>query len=95
LWDEGNILNRYYDRSIRQDHQIVPQRFDRKNRVAGHLRDVSPFTLRAESGWDYSSRWFKTEKVSNNSTTDIAPVDLKLITLLPRNPATRSVRFGR
>lgn len=75
----GSILNRYYDKfdsprpeSYREDVETAKQAEDRPaNEVYRHLRSG------AESGWDYSSRWFAdSENLSTIETTNIIPVDL-------------------
>lgn len=75
----GSILNRYYDKfdsprpeSYREDVETAKEAEERPvKEVYRHLRSG------AESGWDYSSRWFADgENLSTIETTDIIPVDL-------------------
>lgn len=75
----GILLNRYYDNlitprpeSLREDTETASQSSDRMpDRVFLHLRAA------AESGWDFSSRWFGDGKDINTiHTADIVPVDL-------------------
>ena len=79
---DGSILNRYYDNlkdprpeSIGADLQLVGE--------AGYRRSDSIFLnirAAAESGWDFSSRWFKDEKdIHTIQTVDIVPVDLNCL----------------
>jgi alpha,alpha-trehalase len=77
----GEIMNRYYDdsnqpreESYKQDvtaarlTKQVPGDFYRNVRAA------------AESGWDFSTRWFDaTGKLENIQTTDIIPIDLNCL----------------
>ena len=78
---DGELLNRYWDEnntpraeSYREDVELSHQSGQDPEILFRHLR------AGAESGWDYSSRWFK----ENNSfatihTTDIVPVDLNCL----------------
>ncbi len=85
---DGSILNRYYDQdgiprqeSYREDIEVadsalklLPQAIqhdtERKN-IYRHLRST------AESGWDFSSRWFADGKsMYTIQTTNLIPVDL-------------------
>ena len=78
---DGELLNRYWDEndtprpeSYREDVELSHQSEQDPEILFRHLR------AGAESGWDYSSRWFK----ENNSfatihTTDIVPVDLNCL----------------
>jgi alpha,alpha-trehalase len=80
---DGEILNRYWDEnntprpeSLREDVELSHQSAQEPRILFRHLR------AGAESGWDYSSRWFK-EKDSFVSihTTEIVPVDLNCLVL--------------
>ncbi|MEL7117972.1 MAG: alpha,alpha-trehalase TreF [Bacteroidota bacterium] len=74
------ILNRYYDRgndarqeSYREDFELVEEN-DGGEKMYRDLRSG------AESGWDYSSRWFADgQNMSTIETTDILPVDLNAL----------------
>lgn len=76
---DGSILNRYYDNkttprpeSLKEDIETAEQsgRVDRR-RLYLHLRAA------AESGWDFSSRWFLDPMdIKTIHTADIIPVDL-------------------
>ncbi|MFB0908587.1 MAG: alpha,alpha-trehalase TreF [Spirosomataceae bacterium] len=76
--NKDNILNRYYDESdtprpesYREDVLTAKASGRPLKEIYRHLRSG------AESGWDYSSRWFKDgETLETIHTTDIAPVDL-------------------
>jgi len=79
---EGVYLNRYYDdretprpESYKEDYNLVEKNLNRNEKEAGavyrHLR------AGAESGWDFSSRWFRDGKnLRTIHTTDFIPVDL-------------------
>ena len=75
----GHVLNRYYDNkstprpeSLREDVETAEAAPHRESdRLYLHLR------AGAESGWDFSSRWFKDEQdIASIYTADIIPVDL-------------------
>lgn len=78
LLPTGGVLNRYYDRgdrpraeSYREDVLTIRESGRDSATVARHLRSG------AESGWDYSGRWFADgQNISSIITTDILPPDL-------------------
>ena len=89
LVGDSTVLNRYYDagdrpraESYREDVLTIRESGRDSQLVARHLRSG------AESGWDFSARWFADgENLSTIVTTDIVPPDLnallyKLETLL-------------
>ena len=78
----GTLLNRYYDNkvtarpeSLREDNETAGDSVSRDpQRVYLHLRAA------AESGWDFSSRWFKDAKdIKTIHTADIIPIDLNAL----------------
>ncbi|VUD56299.1 Periplasmic trehalase [Thalassocella blandensis] len=77
----GEILNRYWDdsnqprlESYREDVELVAALKSEDKDTYRHIRAA------AESGWDFSSRWFKDGKnLSTVHTTDIIPVDLNAL----------------
>ncbi len=77
---DGSVLNRYWDESdtprpesYKEDVELAEHAYDKKA-VYRHIRAA------AESGWDFSSRWFKNENdFSSIHTTDIVPVDLNCL----------------
>src|SRR5437762_6665203 len=76
----GDILNHYWDEndtprpeSFKEDVELAHQSADKKI-MYRHLRAA------AESGWDFSSRWFKSPaEFSSIHTTEIIPVDLNCL----------------
>ncbi|MEP7142786.1 MAG: alpha,alpha-trehalase TreF [Ferruginibacter sp.] len=78
---DGELLNRYYDNdpgprqeSYAEDVHISKTCKQPAEKIFTHLR------AGAESGWDFSSRWFADEnKISTIQTTDIIPVDLNCL----------------
>lgn len=79
--EEGQILNRYRDElatprpeAYKEDIETAENAALSDSVVYRHLRSG------AESGWDYSSRWFKDPSdLSTIHTTDIIPVDLNAL----------------
>ena len=79
---DGTVLNRYWDNfsdprpeSYKEDYELA-ETFptDQREQVYRHLR------AGAESGWDYSSRWFSDGKsLDSIITTQILPVDLNCL----------------
>jgi alpha,alpha-trehalase len=78
---DGEILNRYWDQcdtprpeSYREDVELSHQSNQNPAVLFRHLR------AGAESGWDYSCRWFKDRTdFSTIHTTEIIPVDLNCL----------------
>lgn len=75
--EDGTVLNRYWDNftgprpeSYKEDYELV-----KKNELdSGAYKDLR---AGAESGWDYSSRWFADHKnLKTIQATNIIPVDL-------------------
>ncbi len=80
--DNGSILNRYYDNkttprpeSLSEDTTTADAAIERDSeRLYLHLR------AGAESGWDFSSRWFEQSgDIRTIHTADIVPVDLNCL----------------
>lgn len=77
----GSILNRYWDdkegprpEAYIEDIHIASLAATDKEKVYKHIRAA------AESGWDFSSRWFADpQKMETIETTDIIPVDLNCL----------------
>lgn len=78
---DGEIMNRYCDafdtarpESFREDVELAEHSQQQPARLYTHLR------AGAESGWDYSSRWFKDGvSFSTIHTAAIVPVDLNCL----------------
>lgn len=81
LLPDSSILNRYWDQydqprpeSYKEDYELVHSNGLDAGATYRHLR------AGAESGWDYSSRWFADHKnISTIHTTDIIPIDLNCL----------------
>jgi alpha,alpha-trehalase len=80
LLNDENILNHYWDENdtprpeaFKEDMAIAHTAKDKKIAYR-HLRAA------AESGWDFSSRWFKNKNdFSSIHTTEIIPIDLNCL----------------
>jgi alpha,alpha-trehalase len=78
---DGEILNRYWDnldtpRAEAYADDLITAQEIKSNRkdIFRHIRAA------AESGWDFSSRWFRDENdMSTIYTTDIIPLDLNCL----------------
>ncbi len=83
LVKEGVILNRYFDNlttprpeAFIEDVQLSKISSQKPENLFRNIRAA------AESGWDFSSRWFKDEKNMHTiQTTNIIPVDLNCLIL--------------
>jgi len=78
---DGTVLNRYYDAGDQPREESYKEDFEAakltKQQPSVFLRNVRSA---AESGWDFSSRWFADGKSFNQIiTTDILPVDLNTL----------------
>ena len=81
LMPGGEVLNRYWDESdtprlesYREDAELSQHSEQPAAQLCRHLR------AGAESGWDFSSRWFQNPRLfSTIHTTHIIPVDLNCL----------------
>jgi alpha,alpha-trehalase len=79
--EDGSILNRYWDENdsprpeaYKEDVELSHQSTQKQEVLFRHLRAA------AESGWDFSSRWFKeVNSFASIHTTEIIPVDLNCL----------------
>ena len=77
---EMGILNRYYDKgdNPRQESYIEDYELVQENK--GGEKMYRDLRSGAESGWDYSSRWFADgQNMGTIETTDILPLDLNAL----------------
>ena len=83
LMPDGELLNRYWDEndtprpeSYREDVELAITSKREPAEIYRHLR------AGAESGWDYSCRWFSNiDSFASINTADIIPVDLNCLLL--------------
>jgi alpha,alpha-trehalase len=79
--EDGTIMNRYYDKgesprpeAYKEDYALGQKDKANEKRLYRDIRSA------AESGWDFSSRWFRDGKsIETIHTTDILPVDLNCL----------------
>ena len=81
LMPDGTVLNRYWDDF---DTPRPEANIEDKHLAANSGRNVSEvyrhIRAAAESGWDFSSRWFRDpQKMETIQTTDIIPIDLNCL----------------
>jgi alpha,alpha-trehalase len=77
----GEVLNRYWDNmdtprqeAFAEDIETAKEAGNSNIAIFRHIRAA------AESGWDFSSRWFRDKnKMSTIYTTDIVPIDLNCL----------------
>lgn len=76
---DGELLNRYFDVNASPREES----FAEDTELARHVKDTGRFyrdmRAGAESGWDYSARWFNGGGRETIRTTDIVPVDLNAL----------------
>ncbi|MCL4133740.1 UNVERIFIED_CONTAM: hypothetical protein GTU68_037115 [Idotea baltica] len=74
------VLNRYYDRGTTPRQESYKEDFELVQESKAGSKMYVDLRAGAESGWDYSSRWFSDGKnMSTIETTDILPVDLNAL----------------
>ena len=80
---DGSIVGRYYDNKVTPRPEMMHHDVDVADRVVavdGHSKLYLDLRAAAESGWDFSSRWFTDPaNISSIHTTDIVPVDLNCL----------------
>jgi alpha,alpha-trehalase len=78
----GVLLNRYYDDKTTPRPESLREDLETAEEAGLHDSEKLYLDLRAgaESGWDFSSRWFRDAKeITSIHTTDIVPVDLNCL----------------
>ncbi len=94
---DGSIMNRYWDdislprpEAYKEDVALAAQVHDKSpEEVYRHLRAA------AESGWDFSSRWFKDSHTMHTiHTTDLIPVDLNCLLWFLEKKLQRAYELG-
>ena len=83
LMPNKQVLNRYWDsentprpESYIEDAELAEKSMQAAGDLCRNIRAA------AESGWDFSSRWFaKSDDISTIETTDLIPVDLNCLLL--------------
>ncbi|HCH34170.1 MAG: Neutral trehalase [Candidatus Saccharibacteria bacterium GW2011_GWC2_48_9] len=78
----GVILNRYYDNKTSPRPESLREDLETAERSSNANKEKLFLDLRAgaESGWDFSSRWFRNSRdIESIHTTDLVPVDLNCL----------------
>ena len=79
---DGSILNRFYDADVKPRQESYKEDFEIATAEAKGVKDSfeqksKELRSGAESGWDFSSRWFADgTNLSSIQTTNVVPVDL-------------------
>lgn len=74
------IVNRYWDAGNTPRQESYREDFELAQKHNGGAKMYSDLRSGAESGWDYSSRWFADgQNLHSIQTTDIVPVDLNAL----------------
>lgn len=76
----GDMLNRYYDKGNTAREESYVEDLETA-KLSGNRKDIfRDLRSGAESGWDYSSRWFEDGRsIHSIRTTSIMPVDLNCL----------------
>lgn len=74
------IMNRYYDKGATPRQESYREDYRQVEKLGGGKKMYRDLRSGAESGWDYSSRWFADgNTIETIETTDILPVDLNAL----------------
>ena len=77
---DGNILNRYWDENDTPRTESYKEDVDLAKDINNPESLYRNLRAACESGWDFSSRWYKDEKdFSSIHTTEIIPIDLNCL----------------
>lgn len=74
------VMNRFYDLGKTPRQESYREDFTQVQAIGGGIKMYQDLRSGAESGWDYSSRWFADgSTIETIETTDIIPVDLNAL----------------
>ena len=81
LMKDGELLNRYWDsKNEPREESYLDDVLTAKESKAVDTELYRHIRAAAESGWDFSSRWFRDEKdMGSIYTTEIVPIDLNCL----------------
>ncbi len=85
MMPDGSLLNRYFDNKRTPRPESYKEDVETSILAAGRIPSQVYLDLRAaaESGWDFSSRWFKDGKnLHTIQTTNLVPIDLNCMMLI-------------
>ncbi|MEO8853801.1 MAG: alpha,alpha-trehalase TreF [Ginsengibacter sp.] len=82
LLPDGSILNHYWDESDTPRPEAYKNELELAKEVNDHKELFRNLRAAAESGWDFSSRWYKDSAgFSSTHAAEIVPVDLNCLLL--------------
>lgn len=82
LLGDGSILNHYWDESDTPRPEAYKHEVELAKEVTDHKELFRNLRAAAESGWDFSSRWYKKkEQFFSTHAAEIVPVDLNCLLL--------------
>jgi alpha,alpha-trehalase len=93
----GEVLNRYWD----ENETARPEAFHKDVELSRHSSQRTATLFRhlraaAESGWDFSSRWFKEpHSFGSIHTTEVVPVDLNCLLLSVEKTIAEACQVAR
>lgn len=77
---QNGVMNRYFDDKNTPREDSYKEDYILVSSLEGNNKMYTDIRASAESGWDYSSRWFKDGiHMQTIATTDIIPVDLNAL----------------
>ncbi len=94
--EEGVVLNRYYDNRPLPREESWREDVELAERTPGdHTQLYRDLRAGCESGWDFSTRWFRDGKsLSTIRTTELIPVDLNALIYHLEMTLARACRFA-
>jgi alpha,alpha-trehalase len=95
LLPDGSILNHYWDDNDTPRAESYKEDVELANDVNDKQRLFRNIRAACESGWDFSSRWFKDDNdFSTIHTTEIIPVDLNCLLFDLENTIANAYRLS-
>jgi len=76
----AGVMNRYFDSGTTPRQESFREDYEQVENISGDKKMYQDLRSGAESGWDFTSRWFADGKsIAHIITTDIIPVDLNAL----------------
>ncbi len=76
----NGLMNRYFDKGVGPRQESFKEDSLQVAKMNGGIKMYQDLRAGAESGWDYSTRWFaNANSIETIETTDIIPVDLNAL----------------
>lgn len=87
---DSSMLNRYWDESIAPREEGFQEDLEIGRRLEESAEFYRNIRAGAESGWDFSSRWFADDRgLASIRVTDLVPVDLNVLLYLTEDLLAR------